>query len=192
MAQAESKNWFQRNWLWAVPTGCLTLLVLCAAGVALLVAVVFGAMKSSDVYKEALVKAQASSAVAEALGTPVEPGYFVGGSVNVKDSSGDAALSIPLSGPKGKGSLSLKATKVAGQWVFSSLALDVEGSGKHIDLMGDVSTPALPVTPVAPPADAPAAPGAAVPAPAAPSQPAAEGAAVEPAPAKAGPEGGEK
>jgi len=204
MTQAESKNWFKRNWLWAVPTGCLTLVVLCAAGIALLVAVVFGAMKSSDAYKEALVKVQASRAVADALGTPIEPGYVIGGSVKVDGATGTADLSIPLSGPKARGTLTVKATKAAGQWVYSIMALDVEGSKQHLDLLGEVSTSAAPVQAAPDAAAVQAAPGTSPgqPAPeATPAKPAAEGerslpgaegARDTPAPAtKSGPQGGQ-
>ena len=56
--------------------GCLTFIGLIVAFVALLVVVIFGAMKSTDVYKEAVRRARANSEVTDALGTPLKEGCF--------------------------------------------------------------------------------------------------------------------
>ena len=76
-------NWWTRNWKWFVPTGCLTVLVLFATFIALIVVIVFSAMKSSDVYKDAFERAKADPAVIEALGSPIKDGMFVSGSTKV-------------------------------------------------------------------------------------------------------------
>ncbi len=52
--------------------------------------IVFSAMKSSDVYKDALAQAKAEPAVIEALGSPIKDGMFVSGSTNVNGASGEA------------------------------------------------------------------------------------------------------
>ena len=45
--------------------------------------IVFSAMKSTDVYKEALARAKADPAVIEALGSPIKDGFPVSGNTNV-------------------------------------------------------------------------------------------------------------
>ena len=114
--------------------GCLTFIGLIVAFVALLVVVIFGAMKSTDVYKEAVNRAKANSEVTEALGTPLKEGMFLSGNTNVNGGSGDADLSIPISGPKGSGTIYVKAQKSAGKWTYSTLEVEVKGSDKRIDL----------------------------------------------------------
>jgi Cytochrome oxidase complex assembly protein 1 len=41
-------------------------------------------------------------AVIEALGSPIKEGFFVSGNTNVNGASGEANLSIPISGPREK------------------------------------------------------------------------------------------
>jgi hypothetical protein len=127
-------NWWTRNWKWFVPTGCLTVLILFAAFIALIVMIVFSAMKSSDVYKEALERAKADPAVTEALGSPIKDGLFVSGSTNVNGASGEAKLAIPIYGPKGKATIYVVAKKSAGQWKDTVLAVEIEKTKRRIDL----------------------------------------------------------
>jgi hypothetical protein len=127
-------GWWQRNWKWFVPTGCLGLLLLAATFVFFIIAIVFGALKSSDAYKMALAKAQADPRVMSALGSPVKAGLFVSGNTNVSGSSGHADLTVPLSGPNGNGTLYFVASKFAGEWTFSKLVVTVEKTGEKIDL----------------------------------------------------------
>jgi len=136
------KNWWGRNWKWFVPAGCLTMLALAAGFIALILTLVFGMMKSSDVYQQALARAKASSAVSDALGTPIEPGFFAGGSIETSGPSGSANLSIPIHGPKGKGTIYLEARKSAGRWTFALLAVEIDQTGQRIDLLdGRSSSP---------------------------------------------------
>ena len=135
MTEASSPNWWSRNWKWFVPAGCLSLILLFGAFIAVVVGAASGMMKSSDAYKEGLARAQASAAVTEALGTPIAPGWFTSGSVNVSGGSGEAHLEIPISGPKGKGKIYVEATKSTGEWSYSKLEVVIAASGEHIDLL---------------------------------------------------------
>ena len=128
-------NWWGRNWKWFVPTGCFTLLALFAAFIFSIFAIVFGAMKSTDVYKDALARARASAAVTEALGSPIKDGFLVSGNTNVNGAGGESNLSIPISGPKGKGTLYLKAEKALGRWNYLGLEVQIEGRDERIDLL---------------------------------------------------------
>jgi hypothetical protein len=133
--QPPPTSWWSRNWKWFVPTGCcLTPLVLGGAFVAFLVLVIFGAMKQSDVYKMAVARAKADPRVIAALGSPIKDGWYVSGKTNVNGGSGEADLSIPISGPRGKGTIYAIATKFAGEWTYSKLVVKVESTGETIDL----------------------------------------------------------
>lgn len=137
MAEAQRKNWWARNWKWFVPVGCLSSLVLLFGFVALIMFFVFGMMKSSDAYQQALSKAKANPDVIRALGTPIHEGFFTSGSINVNGASGNADLAIPISGAKGKGTIYVEAHKSAGEWSFSQLAVKVDQTNERIDLLNE-------------------------------------------------------
>ena len=128
------RGWWSRNWKWVVPVGCLSIIVLCVAFVGIIVAAVFGAIRSSDVYSQALHTAQNDPRVIAALGTPVKPGFLIGGNVHVENDRGNAQIDFPISGPKGKASVHAEATKSSGRWTYSVLRARVEG-GAPIDLL---------------------------------------------------------
>lgn len=138
MAESQRPAWVK----WIV-LGCVGLIVVGLSVAAGVVALVMGSLKQSDAYKEALDKVRADAAAVEALGEPIEPGFFLSGTVNVSGPSGDANLSIPLHGPRGKGTLYLEATKQAGRWKYSLLELAVAGGGggggegQRIDLLAE-------------------------------------------------------
>lgn len=138
-AQKQPKSWMARNCLWLVPVGCLGLLALAAIFIGGILTVTMGGIKSTDAYREALVRARANPEVREALGEPIEPGWFVQGKVNVSGPAGDADLSIPLSGPKGKGTLYLSARKESGQWEYKTLEVAVDGRTERINLLADAT-----------------------------------------------------
>jgi hypothetical protein len=131
-----STTWWQRNWKWFVPA-CLGGVVLFAGFIVLIVTIVFGMMKSSDAYKQALAKARANPYVQEALGSPIEDGILVMGKINVNGSSGHADLAIPVSGPDGDGTIYVVASKSAGQWAMKRLVVDIKATNERIDLMAD-------------------------------------------------------
>jgi hypothetical protein len=138
--QPPRPHWWARNWKWFVPTGCLGIVLLAVAFGFFIVSIVFGAMKSSDAYKSALAKAKADPRVVNALGSPITDGFFVGGQTNVSGTSGHADMNVPISGPKGKGTIYFVASKFAGKWTFSKLMVEVADSGQRIDLIEDPAT----------------------------------------------------
>jgi hypothetical protein len=129
-----SSSWFGRNWMWAVPLGCLTAIALFIGSIAAIVVFVFGLIARSDVYQYALEQARSSPSVVEALGSPIEPGWYLSGTINVTGASGDADIAIPISGPKGAGTLYASAKKRAGVWNYDVLEVALDAGGERIDL----------------------------------------------------------
>jgi hypothetical protein len=111
------------------------MLILFVAFVGSIALIVFSAMKSTDVYKDALARAKANSAVTEALGSPITEGFLISGNTNVNGASGEANLSIPISGPKGKGTIYAAANKSLGQWNYSGLVVEIAKKHQRIDLL---------------------------------------------------------
>jgi hypothetical protein len=135
VATHRTPNWWKRHWQWVLPIGCLGALTAFAAFVASIALIVFGAMKSTDIYKSALTRAEAHPSVIEALGAPIRAGFLVSGNTNVNGASGEANLSIPISGPKGKGKIYVAATKSLGEWKYSGLVVEIEKTHQRIDLL---------------------------------------------------------
>jgi len=130
-------SWWSRNWKWFVPAGCLTIILLFAAFVGAVAFIIFGSMRQSDAYKQALAKAQSDPVVAQRLGTPIKPGMWVSGNININGPSGEAKIAIPISGPKGSGTVYVEATKSAGKWNYSLMQVAIEGEDTRIDLLQD-------------------------------------------------------
>jgi hypothetical protein len=128
-------NWWKRNWKWFVPLGCFSVALLFLLFVGSILVIVFSAMKSTDVYKEALSRASADPAVIEALGSPIKDGFLVSGNTNVNGASGETNLAIPISGPRGKGTIYVSANKSLGQWIYSGLVVEVGETHKRINLL---------------------------------------------------------
>ncbi len=93
-------------------------------------------MKSTDVYKDALARAKADPAVIETLGSPITERFLVSGNTNVNGASGEANLSIAVSGPNGKGTIYVAAKKSLGRWNYSRLTVEIEKTHQRIDLLG--------------------------------------------------------
>jgi hypothetical protein len=128
-------NWWTRNWKWFVPAGCLSIVVLFVVFAASIALIVFNAMKSTDVYNEALARAKANPAVIDALGSPITEGFLISGNTNVNGASGEANLSIPISGPNGKATIYVAANKSLGRWNYSGLVVEIAKTHQRIDLL---------------------------------------------------------
>ena len=128
-------NWWKRNWKWFVPLGCFTVALFFLVFVGSILVIVFSAMKSTDVYKEALARAKADPAVVQALGSPINDGFLMSGNTNVNGASGESNLAIPISGPRGKGTIYVSATKSLGRWNYSGLVVELGQTHERIDLL---------------------------------------------------------
>jgi len=128
------KNWWDRNWKWFVPTGCLSILVLFGLFIAGIFFGVTSIMKDSDAYKGAMTAAQHNKIVIEKLGNPIESDGMVSGSINVNNDTGNCDIQIPIKGSKGTGTLFVVATK-RGKWKYEELAVYIKATEEEIDLL---------------------------------------------------------
>ncbi|WP_264536833.1 cytochrome c oxidase assembly factor 1 family protein [Flavobacterium sp. N1736] len=128
------KNWWERNWKWFVPTGCLSLLVLFGLFIAGIFFGVTSIMKDSDAYKGAMTAVQHNKVVIEKLGNPIESDGMVSGSINVSNDTGNCDIQIPIKGSKGTGTLFVVATK-RGSWKYDELSVYIKATKEEIDLL---------------------------------------------------------
>lgn len=114
--------------------GCLGITAVVFICIGLSLGFITNIFKSSDVYQTALAKAQSSPEVIRELGTPIQAGWLVLGSISTQGLSGDADLQIPISGPNNSGWLFASARRANGVWQFYTLAVTVNGRDGIIDL----------------------------------------------------------
>jgi hypothetical protein len=129
------KSWLERNPLWKIPLGCLTLFVLLAALGIILMTVITSSFRHSDVYKQAIAQTTANTQVCEQIGEPIKPDWLISGQLNVSGSSGKANLIIPISGPRGRGRIHAVAQKSGGVWRFTYLQVELANQSSSIDLL---------------------------------------------------------
>lgn len=94
----------------------------------------FGRLRASPAFTSAVNLANASAEAKEALGTPIRGGPAVRGNLQDSSASGYAILAIPVSGPRGKGTLYAVANRLGGRWDLQRAVLRTIGSSKTIDL----------------------------------------------------------
>ena len=135
MTDEAAPSWFKRHWKWLIPAGCLGLVLAAIAWGVFIVLFVFAGMKTSGAYQDAVAAMRASPEAVAALGEPIEPGWWLMGSINVTGPSGNADIAFPVAGPAGSGRLYVIGEKRAGEWILELLELDVEGRDSRIDLL---------------------------------------------------------
>ena len=118
--------------------GCLGLIALVAAGVAIIFFSVIGAVKSSDTYGDTLALIQSNPQAIEALGEPIEAGLWLTGNIQSKNGEGAANLSVPVSGPKGSGTFHVVADKPGGSktWNYTNRELRIDGEDAPVIQLG--------------------------------------------------------
>lgn len=122
-----------KKWWFLGCGGCLGIIVLIAAVIGFFVVSVMGLIKNTDAYAGALKRSQDSPELQEAIGTPMEPSYWVMGSASTVNGAESAEFVIPLTGPKGVAAVTVKASRPAGAtaWEYSVLeALVASGPSK--------------------------------------------------------------
>ena len=129
----QHRPWWTRNWKWAVPTGCLLVLLLAFGGCVSLFVGAFAAMKNTGAYTQAVERARSHPDAVARLGEPIEAGWLLQGRFDDHGATGEAAYSVPVHGPRGRGTLHVEARKHAGRWTFEWLEL-VPDDGAPIDL----------------------------------------------------------
>lgn len=108
-------------------------------GACLLAAAIFAAsltaLRTSGAYQLALSTATRAPAVVAALGAPVQAGWLTLGQVEVTAAGGRANLEIPVSGPRGAGTIRACASKGAGKWTLTCLTVHVAGRSAPLQLV---------------------------------------------------------
>ena len=143
MEEIKQKNWFQRNWAWAVPVGgcgcgCLVLILLFISGIGATVFGVSKAFNKSTPVKYATELAYNNLNVIENLGDAIEKHGFPSGTVSLNNDDGEIDFSIPIKGTKGAGDIIVKGIKTNGKWVYEDLYVLIKETQEQINLLEKV------------------------------------------------------
>src|SRR5437868_2903276 len=92
-----------------IAIGCVVVLILGVIAVLVIGAVAFAAIKHTDVYRHARDRAISDPRVVAKLGAPVEAGWWVTGSVSTENATGVASIKFPISGSRGKATVTADA-----------------------------------------------------------------------------------
>ena len=140
------RKWFN-NWKIAVPV-LVFVSALCLGLFAFgLLSIIYSMFRASYPYKFAIQRANESAEVATKVGSPFRAGWLLSGNLNYNNADGNANLSIPISGAKGRGRILVVGKRHANRWSFETLEVDVEGQDMPIEL----SNPASASPPEGPP-----------------------------------------
>lgn len=136
---AQRRSWWSRHWKWLVPTAVLLPLLSCTGAITVLFVTVFGTLKGSEPFRYSLAEVRGNAAVQAELGTPIEPGFMVWGSLGFKSSAGGGAtrsvdLHYRATGPRGSANIYVIGTKSSGAWSYSVLLAKIEATGRQIKL----------------------------------------------------------
>jgi hypothetical protein len=127
-------NWWDRNWKWFVPSGCLGLLVLFVLFIGGIFLGVTSMFKESDAYKGAIATAQHHAVVMEKLGSPIVEDGFTSGNIHISGNTGNCDMQIPIKGAFGTGTIVVVAEK-NGEWHYQQLYVEIKNSNEKIDLL---------------------------------------------------------
>ena len=122
----QGRGWFQ--WLIIGVAG----FAIFALAIGLLV---FTILKRSEPAKFALQRASVHPAAVARTGTPLEVGWVVTGSLKYfGPGGGTVRLSLPVRGPKGRGTITVRGVRVDGRWTYSVLRLVPDDGSAPVDL----------------------------------------------------------
>ncbi len=133
--EKQDTNWWNKNWKWFVPTGCLTIVLLFFIFIGALFVGISSIVKGMDVYKYPMKLANQNEEITELLGSPIESAFMMQGNVSTKGDSGIADLLIPVKGPKGTGTIYVSAEKKLGHWEYITLEITIKSTSEKINLI---------------------------------------------------------
>lgn len=135
MSHVEPIGWWAKNKSWFLPVaiilGCIAVFIVV---IAVVIYFVVGAVKQSEPYLQGLNYARSNPAVIDLIGVPMEPGFFVGGSMPTPNEQGMVDLAITLTGPKGKGVILIAGQNLGNEWHYKRLLFRDLSTTKVIEL----------------------------------------------------------
>lgn len=132
----QPKSWFNRNWKWAVPVGCLSFIGLFVVGAIILGVIGFTKIFSgnNDVTEKAIKIINHDKSVTEKLGDNIETDGMFSGNISTVNDKGNADISVPIKGDKGTGRTMIKAEKLNDEWKYNQISVKIDETGEVIEI----------------------------------------------------------
>ncbi|MEO0525848.1 MAG: cytochrome c oxidase assembly factor Coa1 family protein [Bacteroidota bacterium] len=130
-------SWWKRNWKWVVPAGgCLSLILVLVFFIGYLVYGVSNIFSGSEPYEYAFEKINNDEQIVGLLGAPIEKDGMVKGSINWNNGEKKADMEIPITGPKGTGTLYINASGNGDGWIYHEIKVTIKDN-EAFDLLED-------------------------------------------------------
>ena len=130
------KNWFGRNWKWALPSfGCLVIIVIAVFLAGAMVVKVTGLFKESVPYSEGMAALKSNELVIEEIGEPIETNGMFQGNVHYSNDGGNADIKVPVKGPKGEATLLVIGEELNGKWTYIKMEVTISETDEKINLL---------------------------------------------------------
>lgn len=100
--------------------------------------IVFLVMKlmKGEAYELSLLEISNNRQVIEIIGEPIQPGWFVMGSVNTSGPEGSASLEYSIEGPNGSGKVYVYASRTVGEWKLDKVVVANVLNQQRINVVG--------------------------------------------------------
>lgn len=143
MEVIQEKNWFQRNWMWAVPVGgcgcgCIAIILFFVFGIG---AAFFGVSKLFDEatpIQYAKEQAFNNPEVIFKLGNDLKSTGIPSGNISIQNNDGEVDMSFAIEGSKGVATVVVKGIKTNGVWMYEDLYVLIKETQEQINLLPKV------------------------------------------------------
>lgn len=98
-------------------------------------------LMKGEAYALSLENVYANDEVATYLGTPIEAGYFVLGSISTNNGSGTADINYTVEGPNNSARVYVIASKKLGLWTIEDQVVQISESDIRITIVESPSDP---------------------------------------------------
>lgn len=104
-------------------------------GISTLIVVFAMNLLKGDAYQLSLTSLHNNSAVIEKMGEPIQPGWFVIGSISTSGSEGSASLGYSISGSLASGWVHVDAKKLEGDWKLNEVVVSINPNGEKLQVV---------------------------------------------------------
>lgn len=131
-------SWWKKNWLWVIPlVGCLTIIIMFFIFIGSIFYGVTSVLEESQPYQYALEKINQDDEITDELGWPIKKDGFIISKYNYNNGKKTTKLSVPVSGPKGSGTLFVEASFDSAKdenWIYDVIRIEIKDH-ENIDLI---------------------------------------------------------
>jgi len=92
-------------------------------------------MLKGEAYNQSLFALRENPEVIELIGSPIEPGYFISGSISTSGPNGQASIQYNISGSKSSAVVYVYASRHLGAWNLDTVVVNSEESHKKINVI---------------------------------------------------------